>query len=43
MGRPSRYTKEFKAQAVDLVNNTDRTQSDVAPVLLTRFAGMVMP
>ena len=30
MGRPSPYTEEFKAQAVDLVHNTDRTQADIA-------------
>mgnify|MGYP000415298123 CR=1 FL=1 len=33
MGRPSPYTDEFKAQAVDLVRNTDRTQTDVAASL----------
>jgi transposase len=33
MGRPSPYTEEFKAQAVDLVHNTDRTQADVAASL----------
>lgn len=33
MGRPSQYTEEFKAQAVDLVENTKRTQVDVAESL----------
>lgn len=33
MGRPSPYTEEFKAQAVDLVHNTDRTQADIAASL----------
>jgi len=30
MGRPSRYTEEFKGQAFDLVLTTDRTHADVA-------------
>ncbi len=33
MGRPSQYTEEFKAQAVDLVHSTDRTQADIAASL----------
>lgn len=33
MGRPSQYTEEFKAQAVKLVETTDRTHADIAASL----------
>lgn len=33
MGRPSQYTEEFKAQAVELVETTDRTHADIAASL----------
>ncbi len=33
MGRPSQYTEEFKAQAVELVLTTDRRHAEIAESL----------
>ncbi len=33
MGRPSKYTDEFKAEAVELVRSSDRTLVDIAESL----------